>query len=121
MIDDGHQHLAQKLVEAQEQIRTLEAAALARQKTDTAPLWARERGDEMNAEQKATLRDNAQSILDLAECRLREQNCTDVNVRHDLGEIIICARRLFDMVGPRRTSVFVTAGEEYPDGDVCRK
>jgi hypothetical protein len=26
MIDDGHQHLAQKLVEAQEQIRTLEAA-----------------------------------------------------------------------------------------------
>jgi hypothetical protein len=45
------------------------------------------------------IRDNAQAILDLAECRLREESCWDVNIRHDLMKIVGLARAMLLTVG----------------------
>ena len=65
----------------------------------------------MTAEQKVTIRDNAQSIINLAECRLREADGQAPNIKHDLEQIVICARRMFDLVGPRGRSVFDAVDE----------
>lgn len=54
----------------------------------------------MTAEQKKTIRDNAQSTIDIAEARLRDNRVTDVNVRHDLEQIARMARTMLEMVGP---------------------
>lgn len=54
----------------------------------------------MNVEQKSTIRGNAQSILDLARARLADDRLVDQNVIHDLGQIVICAKNLLNMVGP---------------------
>lgn len=44
-------------------------------------------------------RDNAQAILDLADCRLREESVTDAMVRHDLKEIVGLAKAMLLTVG----------------------
>jgi len=45
------------------------------------------------------VRDNAQYIIDLADCRLRDERVIDPNVRHDLKEIVGLARALLQSVG----------------------
>lgn len=56
----------------------------------------------MTAEQKKMIRENAQSILDLADARLKDDRVTDVNVRHDLELISGMAQTLLVMVEPRK-------------------
>ena len=42
---------------------------------------------------------DAQNIVDLATCRLRDPRVTDPNVRHDLEQIVFAAKRLLEWAG----------------------
>ena len=55
----------------------------------------------MTVEQVRLIRLDAQNIVDLATCRLRDPSVTDPNVRHDLEQIVFAAKRLHDVTGAR--------------------
>ena len=52
-------------------------------------------------EQARLIRLDAQNIVDLATCRLRDPRVTDPNVRHDLEQIVFAAKRLHDLTQPK--------------------
>ena len=57
----------------------------------------------MNNAQAKLIRDNSQAILDLAESRLRDEATWNVNIRHDLKEMVGLARAMLLTVGVKTT------------------
>lgn len=66
----------------------------------------------MNNAQAKLIRDNSQAILDLAESRLRDEATWNVNIRHDLKEIVGLARAMLLTVGVKTQWANCTACSE---------
>ena len=65
--------------------------------------WNGTKETSMNNAQAKLIRDNSQAILDLAESRLRDEATWNVNIRHDLKEIVGLARAMLLTVGVKTT------------------
>ena len=55
----------------------------------------------MTVEQVRLIRHDAQNIVDLATCRLRDPSVTDLNVRIVLKQIVFAAKCLHALTGAR--------------------